>query len=250
VKLIDLRQVYYRHNITVYLAASSTFDHDFSNANSINSMKRIFPLGLLALLAIGYSLSEPAVSTQKVNLAETSTPELTAQRTSSPNSGVKRQTSQSQNIYRSTRFGFWFKYPKAYVVDSSNENRQPKPGEPLQGIIEIWKSADYQGMKRDNFYGSEPPPNISISVYSNPNRLPLSQLKDTLSIGSRNARTITVAGQNAIAYTSTGLYEFDNVLLFSRDGRRVIRLSRGYLNASDPSRQAFEQVVSSFKFNN
>ncbi|HEY9728736.1 MAG TPA: hypothetical protein V6D50_19985 [Chroococcales cyanobacterium] len=213
-------------------------------------MKRIFPLGLLALLAIGYSSIEPAVSTQKVKLAETSAPGLIAQSTSSPNSRVRRQTPQGQNVYRSTRFGISFNYSKAYVVDNSDENRQPKPGETLQGAIALWHNSDYQALKRHNFQGSEPPPNISISVYSNPQRLPLSQLKDTLSIGSTNARTITVAGQNAIAYTSDGLYASDNVLLASPDGQRVIRLSRGYLNASDPSQQVFQQVVSSFRFNN
>ncbi|HEY9604185.1 MAG TPA: hypothetical protein V6C85_21400 [Allocoleopsis sp.] len=223
---------------------------DVSNANLVNFMKRIVPLGLLALLAIGYSSIEPAVSTQKVNLAETSAPDLIAQSTSSPNSGVRRQTPPSQNVYRSTRFGISFNYSKAYVVDNSKENQQPKPGETLQGAIALWKNSDYQALQRQNFQGSEPPPNISISVYSNPKRLPLSQLKDTLSIGSRNDRTITVAGQNAIAYTSDGLYASDNVLLSSPDGQRVIRLSRGYLNVSDPSRLVFQQVVSSFRFNN
>lgn len=212
-------------------------------------MKRIFPLGLLALLAIGYSSIEPAVSSQKVNVAETTASELIAQSTSSPNSGVRRQTPQGPNVYRSNRFGISFNYSKAYVVDNSNENRQPKPGETLQGAIELWKNSDYQALKRHNFYGSEPPPNISISVYSNPKRLSLSQLKDTVSIGTTNARTITVAGQNAIAYTSDGLYASDNVLLSSRDGQRAIRLTRGYRNPSDPSRLVFQQVVSSFRFN-
>jgi hypothetical protein len=214
-------------------------------------MKRIFPLGLLALLAIGCSTTTPAISSQQVNKAETSAPTLIAQSTSSPNSAIRKQRSQRQNIYRSAKFGFRFQYPNGYVVDNSNENPQPKPGETLQGMIEIWKSADYQAIQARKFEGgTELPPNISITVHSNTNQRPLSYWKDTLSIGSSPARAITVAGQEAIAYTSTGLYEFDNVLLLSRDGRRVIRLSRGYLNASDPSRQAFQQLVSSFRFNN
>jgi hypothetical protein len=212
-------------------------------------MKRIFPIRLLTLLVIGCSSITSAASIQKVNLAETSAPTPIAQSTSSPNSPLRKPTPQSQNVYPSARFGFWFEYPNGYVVDSSNENRQPKPGEPWQGTIEIWKSTDYQAIKTPNFKGGELPPNISISVYSNPNRLPLSHWKDNLSIGSSGTRAMTVAGQEAIAYTSTGLYEFDNVLLSSPDGRRVIRLSRGYLNASDPSRQAFQQVISSFRLN-
>jgi hypothetical protein len=37
-------------------------------------------------------------------------------------------------------------------------------------------------------------------------------------------------------------------MLLSPDRRRVIWLNRGYLNPSDPSRQAFQQIVSSFSF--
>ncbi len=212
-------------------------------------MKRIFPLGLFPLLIIGCSSPTSTASTQKVNPVETSVPTPVAQSTSSPNPAVRRASPQSQNVYRSARFSFAFGYLNGYIVDPSNENRRPKPNETLQGTIEIWKRADYQAIKSRNFEGAELPPNISITVHTNPNRLPLSQWKDRLSIGSSNTRTVTVAGQNALAYTSTGLYEFDNVLLASLDGRRVIHLNVGYMTPSDPLRQAFGQVVSSFRFN-
>jgi len=212
-------------------------------------MKRIFPFGLLALLVIACSSITPAVSTQKVvNEAVPSEPTLIEKSTSKSKQAVRKPNPQSQNVYPSAKFGFRFKYPNGYVVDNSHENRQPKPSETWQGTIEIWKNADYRAIQAQNFEGTELPPNISVKVHSNLNQRPLSYWKDTLSIGSRNARAITVASQNALAYSSTGLYEFENVLLSSPDGRRVIHLSRGYLNASDSSRQAFQQVVSSFRF--
>jgi hypothetical protein len=211
-------------------------------------MKRIFPLGLLALLAIGCSSVNPAVSTQKITLIDAA-PTAIAQSTSSPNPAVTTPTRQRPNIYQSSRFGFRFRSPNGYVVDNSRENSQSKPGESLQGALDIWKDADYQAIKTHNFEGGEYPPNITISVHSNAERLSLSQWRDRLSIGTNNTRTATVAGQEALAYKSDGLYGFDNVLLTSPDGRSVIHLSRGYINPSDPSIQAFERIISSFRFN-
>jgi hypothetical protein len=211
-------------------------------------MKHIFPLGLLALLAMGCSSINPAVSTQKLNLSETA-PTSIAQSNSSPNPADRRPTSQSRNLHQSIRFGFQFRYPNGYVVDNSQENWQPKPGESLQGALDIWKSADYQAIKKPNFEGGEFPPNINISVHSNADQIPLLQWKNRLSIGSSSVRTIAVAGQEAIAYRSDGLYGLDNILLASPDSRSVIHLSRGYIDPSDPSQQAFQQIVSSFRFN-
>lgn len=211
-------------------------------------MKPIFPLGLLALLAIGCSSITPAVSSQKITSSEAA-PTTIAQSTSSPNPGVTTPTRQRLNIYQSTRFGFRFRTPNGYVVDNSRENSPPKPGESLQGALDIWKSADYQAIKTQNFEGGEYPPNISISVHNNTERLSLSQWRDRLSIGTNNIRNATVAGQDAIAYKSDGLYGYDNVLLTSPDSRSVIHLSRGYINPSDPSIQAFEQIIASFRFN-
>ncbi len=212
-------------------------------------MKPIFSLGLLGLLALGCSSMTPAASTQQVNKAEAAAPTPIAQTTSSPNSGARRQTPQRQKVYPSAKFGFRFGYPHDYVVDNSKENRRPQPGETWQGTIEIWKSTDYQALRAGSYQGgTEAPPNININVHSNSSQRPLSYWKDTLTIGSSSVRTLTVGGQQAIAFTSDGLYGFDNVMLLSPDRRRVIWLNRGYLNPSDPSRQAFQQIVSSFSF--
>jgi hypothetical protein len=57
-----------------------------------------------------------------------------------------------------------------------------------------------------------------------------------------------VAGQPAIAYTSTGLYEYDNVVVASPDGRYVLRFTAGYMDAKAPIRRVFQELVSSFSF--
>jgi hypothetical protein len=59
-------------------------------------MKHIFPLGLMALLTIGCTSINPAISTQKVNLPEAAAPTSIAQSTSSPNPAARRQTPQRE----------------------------------------------------------------------------------------------------------------------------------------------------------
>jgi len=116
-------------------------------------MKYVSPVSLLALLAIGlsYPTSTAAVDTSIVTQI--------AQSTSSPNSASNKQAVQSQNVYRSSKFGFRFGYPNTYIVDSSKQNQRPKPGQTLQGTIDIWKKNDYQAIKSKNFQGGEYPPN-------------------------------------------------------------------------------------------
>jgi hypothetical protein len=109
-------------------------------------------------------------------------------------------------------------------------------------VIEIWNQADY--LNRENL--PEAPPIISIRIYSNPQKLPLAKWKGELS--HNDDRPLTVAGQPALAYSSTGLYESDNVLVRSPDGRQVLRLQAGYQKSSDRIRQVFQEVVQSFSF--
>lgn len=194
-------------------------------------MKRFLCVGLLAILAMS--------CTTQTNLS----PQADNSSSQTPTSTVDQATSQT--AYTNEKFGFSFSYPEGYVVDASSENQLPSSDESLQSVIEIWKQADYEAIQSANFEGGEYPPNINIRVYNNVEQLPLEDWKEELS--HDDDRALTVAGQDAIAYTSTGLYESDNVVLSSPDGQ-VIRLSVGYIDASDPMRQVFQEVVSSFTF--
>jgi hypothetical protein len=108
--------------------------------------------------------------------------------------------------------------------------------------LEIWRQEDYL----QRFDLPESVPIINITIYRNSQKLPLAQWKGELS--HNDDRSLTVAGQPALAYTSTGLYESDNVLVKSPDGAYVFRIKTGYEKASDPIRQVFQDVVNSFSF--
>lgn len=127
------------------------------------------------------------------------------------------------------------------MIVNATENSSTQLNAPLQ-VLEIWKPEDYA----NRIHLTESPTIISISVHSNPLHLPLENWKDKLSCN--DARPFTVAGQQALAYSATRLYESDNVLFNSPDGRYVFHFKGDYLSTSDSSRQTFQDILSSFGF--
>ncbi len=157
-------------------------------------MKRIILLSFLTCLTVGgaaqlVTQQEPLRSPQA----------FAASPTASSTSDHYRDV-----FYLSDRFGFRFVSPSGYVITPSETQPSSKPTPPLQ-VLEIWQQADF--LNRDSL--PETPPLLRITVYNNSKRLPLTYWKGELS--RNDDRPIRVAGQPAIAYTSTGLYESDNV---------------------------------------
>ncbi|MEP0859378.1 GUN4 domain-containing protein [Trichocoleus sp. DQ-U1] len=194
-------------------------------------MKRSIAVGLLTFLAIGCSTNLPTSSTQSP------APVAIAAKPAANSSTV-----QSRDVfYLSDRFGFRFVSPRGYVITPTETTQSTKPSPPLE-VLEVWQQKDF--LNRENL--PETPPIVSITIYDNSKRLPLTSWKGELS--QNDDRPLTVAGQKAIAYTSTGLYESDNVLFSSPDGRYVFRLQGAYLQKNDSIRQVYQDTVKSFTF--
>ncbi|MBD2179635.1 GUN4 domain-containing protein [Planktothrix sp. FACHB-1355] len=189
--------------------------------------ERIGVIALFTLLAIGSS----------TQLSGLSTPPSVSQVTAANPTG--NTVTMRDVFYTSNRFGFRFVSPSGYtIVPAQKLSGQPTTVQ----VLEIWNQADY--LNSNNL--PESPPIISITIYNNSQKLPLARWKGQLS--RNDDRPLTIAGQRAIAYTSTGLYESDNVLFSSPDNRYVFRLLVAYINKSDRIRQVFQQVVNSFTF--
>lgn len=200
-------------------------------AGNADMMKRMITIGLLTLCVAGSGAPLQAwTQRSRMDQAMAAKPPATS------------SSLQSRDVfYLSERFGFRLVYPRGYVIEPTDAAPSKQPNQPLQ-VLEIWQQADF--LNRMNL--PETPPTIRISIYDNARRLPLTRWKGELS--RNDDRALTVAGQQAIAYTSTGLYENDNVLVSSADGRYVFRIQVGYLNANDRIRQTFQELVSSFTF--
>lgn len=195
-------------------------------------MKYLIALGVWALIWSGVS----AVAALPNSKASDHTSESSLETLSEHSSGRDR-------FYFDQRFGFRFIYPSRYVIENATD--QAPDNEKIMDqveVLEIWRQADY--LNRAHL--SESPPTIRIVVYNNPQQHPLQHWKDNLS--RDNDHTLTIAGQEAIAYTATGLYESDNVLFASPDGQYIFHLRGSYLHTDDVIRQTFQDILSSFSF--
>ena len=156
--------------------------------------------------------------------------------------------SVSQNRYQSDRFGFRFEYPIGYVNDAKT---LPK-GNPAEAI-EIWTQATYDAIKSGK--PSELPPNVSVTAEQNPQKLALRTwvAKSNRFPSPNNFREVTIAGQKALAFQSTGLYESENVVvpIPNRAAVIVISLDKDGLPDTDKTyRSAFQQIISTLQFIN
>lgn len=198
-------------------------------------MNRTRLLGVLACL-IAAGSATPLIFLPTVLPAQTFSEKAVA---ASPPANTA--TSWRDVFYLSDRFGFRTIFPSGYIITPSETKPSTKPALPLQ-VLEVWQQFDF--MRRDSL--PEMPPTIRITVYNNFKQLPLTYWKGELS--KKDDRPLTVAGQSAIAYSSTGLYDADNVLFRSPDGRYVFRLTVGYTDAKAPIRQTFQELLASFTF--
>ncbi len=189
-----------------------------------DSLKFIFLLGLLFFSSVSCNQLSPSQS------LPTKAPSI----------------STEANRYLSPNYNFQFRYPQGYIIDTTEENIPANQRDVFLNIIEIWAKSDYETIQNQVGSGGEYPPNITISLYQNVPEKDLSAWKGDLP--TREERLTNVAGQEALAYKGTGLYESDNVIFRHPQDKYVIQISGTYLEQESPLRQAFRQIVSSFEF--
>jgi hypothetical protein len=156
----------------------------------------------------------------------------------------------SQVTYQSPKFGFKITYPNSYTLDKTFENKYPD-----QGYLTLWKNSDYQAIQAGKLFATETPSSsISISAFSNPNKLSALQWVNKNTPQSNfnrfrqgNYKSLNFVGQSAISYSWCGLNCGDNIVFPSKNGQYIITLNVGYGNKSDKIRQDFQKIISTFK---
>ncbi len=204
-------------------------------------------MGLVAVMTIACKPESSTVSsspaspvlTDEVSLSKSSTP---------------KPVPQDQAIYRSDRFGFQFSYSlKDFVVNDAAATPASKDDSPL-AAIDIWTQEHSQAIRSGTYEkGTEYPANVRVTVSSNPQRLPLQkwvQQNNQFAV-TREFKDATVAGQKAIAFQSSGLYENEHFAFSSPNGSNIITVTFSKINYGDHDaiyQKAFKQVVNSFTF--
>jgi hypothetical protein len=161
-------------------------------------------------------------------------PEPTA---SAPQTPLTPSPTQAENTYTNAQFGFTFNYPDGYVITSQEAN-------PTGGYVTILRQEDV---------GTPEPLLIYINVRENPEQLPLGtfldqEIKPLIQAQYPNT---TVAGQPALDFESTGLYEMRNLLFSTPDGRYLVHLNATYLGSpseDDPLWQVAKGIAESFQW--
>jgi len=156
------------------------------------------------------------------------------------NDATLNHTPSNRDIFHFSDVGFRFVTPEGFIVVSSEE----VPGGPSAPVqhLEVWERVAYYNRTSQ----PEAPPVVHIRVFENTQGLPLEDWKGDLS--EAGDRPITVAGQEGLTYSATGLYEADNVVFTTPDGRYVIRIRGEYMGAEDDIRNAYQTILKTFAF--
>ncbi|MDP2650452.1 MAG: Gmad2 immunoglobulin-like domain-containing protein [bacterium] len=165
------------------------------------------------------------------------------------NQGPQKET---QTVtYSSEELGLAFMYPADYLL----EERTLGGGERLQYAIVLAEDSEEN---RRVFAGEEPgregPPTITISIFQNnlDNYTTRGWIRDTsfsnFKLSDGQLRETTVGNEPALAYSATGLYENDNVVIARDDF--VFMFTVFYLSPDDRIRADFNELLGTVAFLN
>ncbi|MBW4654256.1 MAG: hypothetical protein KME20_14655 [Kaiparowitsia implicata GSE-PSE-MK54-09C] len=147
-------------------------------------------------------------------------------------------------------FDFTFTYPYSYIaepIDLGTENHDPD----LKASIDLWSDRNYAAIRANVYEGSEYPANVTVSVYEKAETIGLEEWirQDFRFLAVMDVTSLQVAGQDAIRFDSTGLYEYDNIAVPSPDGKSVVIINLARLMEDNEAyKPAFETILSTFEF--
>jgi hypothetical protein len=135
----------------------------------------------------------------------------------SPKSPQKSVTSKGTSIYQNQQLGIKFEYPAGYTIDDSKE----------QKVVNVWLTQDYQAVKSGKYENTEPPGHLNISVEANPQKLPPEEWVKGNSefLDPANFSKKAIAGKPAVGFRSSGLFDFQHLIIPSDDGSSMVVIS-------------------------
>ena len=186
------------------------------------------------------SKSIPASPTVQPTPATQPSPANTVARKSpvpSPPKPQKANKTKGTNIYQNQQLGIKFEYPPGYTVDA------PKG----QKLVTVWRTQDYQAIKAGKFDNSAPPGYLNISVEPNPQKLPPEEWVKGNSefLSPENFANKAIAGKQAVAFRSSGLFDFEHLVIPTESGNGMIVISMA--EGDQKYQKVLEKVTSSLQ---
>lgn len=156
-------------------------------------------------------------------------------------SGTPQDTTLKTLTYTNDSYGFAFDYPSTYVLSQ----RDVKATKDVQAHHQITLMLAVDAARiTDN---GEFPPSITFDIYKNPKKLSLSawatSTKDSLYYLSEEQRlhTAVVAGQPAVAYVWSGLYQGSSYIFTQRGN--IIVASVTYISPDNLIYSDFTEIM-------
>ena len=152
--------------------------------------------------------------------------------------------SQSQmSRFEGTEFSFSFSYPSSYLL----EKREIEIG----GSMATYLTLMQKGVVLPE--AGEGPPGITVAVFPNREQKALADWLQGMTnaaptpTGGFDFAEMEVDGEEALAYTSTGLYESDNVAV--RHKGNIYVFSAAWLTRDDQTLRDLDAILRSVDFN-
>jgi hypothetical protein len=218
---------------------------DRSASESDNSISEALTEKLSRQAASQRNIPQPQPQIETRTQPTSPKPVVESLRKAAQNPGRRIAAASNTNVYRSQRLGVNFKYPKGFVI------KEPQDASSSSKVLELWSLKDYQAVAEGKSNNTHSPGNMSISLENNPQGLSLVQWvtnNDELGdIIPESYDAKVVAGREAMSFRTDGLYEFENIVLPSSDGKKVILIS--FAQGDKSYQNVFEQVVSTLQVN-
>ena len=179
----------------------------------------------------------------------TASPSPTEPQSSGSSTSTATPIETSQAVYENQRFSFQFNYPERFVVIEQPDVSDSSNGRSF-AAIQIWSEADNNAIQSGEYEGgTEYPPNTSITIIPNPEQKLVTEWINSNEWLTQpdEYQPIDVAGQSAIAFHSTGLYEMDHVAFPTPDGANIVLITVDR-EGGDGYKAAYDAIVGSFQF--
>lgn len=248
--LIIMKELTIKRSVKVYPRRYSR--NQYKQAANPAKMPRIILALLLAILVILSSatlLLYRRAQLREISIKEnsgTSLYRLQASVSPSPtfsglSPSISRSFHEDWETYKSKRFGFQFRNPSGYVLETTYEEVRPDRGE-----VQLFDRETYQAIQ-DESLDRGGPSQIIISAYKNDQHLTAAEWVRTHDpyieepYGER-----WVAGQKAITYTVQVMGGRGSTIVLTKEGYDYI-VELSLIGPNDKITRDFERLVSTFR---
>jgi hypothetical protein len=163
-----------------------------------------------------------------------------------------RIVTQNQGSYKSDRLGIRFNYSaQDFVVQEKTSSRK---SDNQVEVIDIWTQEHARKIQSGAYErGTEYPANVHLAVYKNPQKLPLRTWiqRSMYFPASKQFNNVKIAGQNAVKFTASGLYENQHIAVVHPNNGNIVVVTLSQIGSGDNDakyRKVYGQVVQSLSF--